>query len=144
VTGYDHTTTRYFLTATLGLSLVSGTFWLLRPVLGLEPAQVGPVNVGLHGLLVVTLLAAVHAYLNGGLVVTWGVVGLPIVSYSGYGLGYILTAGDYESAGAILAMAILGGFLGALVFGTAAFIIGAGARRTFGFVHGTVVRQTSS
>ena len=144
VTGHDHTTTRYFLTATLGLSLVGGTFWFLRPVLGLESAQIGPVNVGLHGLAVVTLLAAVHAYLNGGLVVTWSIVGLPIMSFSAYGLGLILASGNYESAGAVLAMAILGGFLGALVLGTAAFIIGAGARRTLGFVHGTVVRQTSS
>lgn len=144
VAGREHTTTRYFLAATLGLSLVGGTFWLLRPALGLESAQIGPVNVGLHGLVVVTLVAAVHAYLNDGLVVTWSIVGVPIVSYGAYGLGLILASGNYESAGAVLMMAILGGFLGGLVLGTAAFIVGAGARRTLGVVHRTVGPQSSS
>lgn len=75
-----------------------------------------------------TVLVAVQAYSNGGLVVSWvltfAAVGGVVVNYGGIGL-----TGGGPGLLELLGLAALGGAVAAAVLGTLGFGLGAGVRR---------------
>lgn len=78
-----------------------------------------------------TVLVAIQAYSNGGVVVSWlltfaGVVGL-ILNYGGIGV-----TGDGPELLQLIGLATVGGLVAAAIVGTLGFSIGTAARRITG------------
>lgn len=120
-----------------GALVAAGAFVVIAPLWFAVTSfnvDVGISGVGLFGpapALAVLLVgaAAVQAYYNDGLLVSWLVVFAPIAGFGVGLLGAGLAAGGLEIVAGAIGYSVILGAGAALVFGTSGFLIGAGGRR---------------
>jgi hypothetical protein len=74
-------------------------------------------------------IAAIQAYYNDGLLVSWVVVFAPLASVGFLSIGTGLAGGSMLSVVGIVGYSVIIGTVGALVLGTGGFLLGASGRR---------------
>ncbi|MFB6143274.1 MAG: ArsR/SmtB family transcription factor [Halorientalis sp.] len=109
--------------------VVAAVGWFAVAATGTRVPGLGPVDPALALGLVLVVAAAVQAYYNDGLLVSWFVVFGPV---AGFALGLFASGFLAGGAGVLVGAvgyAVVVGTVAALVFGTGGFLVGAGCRR---------------
>lgn len=127
--GRDRALSRRAAILTVGGSVALAVVWLgLRSFEIVIPA-VGPIGPAPAFGLALIGAAAIQAYYNDGLVISWLIVFVPIAVF-GLGIVGIGLAGEgLDRIAGIIGYPVLIGIVGALVLGTGGFVLGAGLRR---------------
>lgn len=114
---------------TMGVSVVLAVPWLVITSSGYVIPALGPIGTAPAFTIALVGAAAIQAYYNDGLLVSWLVVFAPVAVFAlgVFGVGPV-PAELEQIAGTIGYPVIIGG-VGALVLGTVGFVLGAGARR---------------
>lgn len=120
-----------------GAFVVVTAFWLIVVSLELTVPSIGPFDPAPVLTILLVGAAAIQAYYNDGLLVSWLVVFAPI---AGFGLGLIgngLAADGLHTLAGTIGYAVILGTVAAVVLGTSGFLIGAGGRRLVSWISRT-------
>lgn len=112
-----------------GLFLLSSGFWFVQGVTNLQMMQIGPFDIIRHGLILIVIFAAMTAYWNDGLLLSWTVVFASIVSIALYGVGQALILGDLTVLFGGVSLAVVAGIVGPFTLGSIGYVVGIEIRR---------------
>lgn len=127
--GRNHDLSRRVATGAAGVFVALGGVWLVGATFQLAPPAIGPLAPARDGALLLVGIAAIQAYYNDGLLVSWIVVFAPLASVGFLIAGSGFSSGSMLSLVGIIGYSVLFATLGALFLGTGGFLLGAGARR---------------
>lgn len=123
-----------FLLLTAGVVLMILGLVIARDYLGVTLTAFVPQGISIYLIPAVFVLAAIYAYYNDGVVISWVIIFTPLffafVNYIGSGIAI----GNNPTQIEWILSSASGGLLYAIILGTFAFILGAGSRRAIGFI----------
>jgi hypothetical protein len=113
----------------VGAFVALGAVWFILAAFQFTLPDLGPVDPLRDGTILLVGIAAIQAYYNDGLLVSWVVVFAPLASVGFLSIGTGLAGGSMLSVVGIVGYSVIIGTVGALVLGTGGFLLGASGRR---------------
>lgn len=115
--------------AAVGASVALAVPWVAVTSSGIVIPALGPIDPAPAFIFALVVSAAVQAYHNDGLLVSWLLVFAPVavVGLGVFGIG--LAGEDVANIAGAIGYPVILGAVAALVLGTGGFVVGAGARR---------------
>jgi DNA-binding transcriptional ArsR family regulator len=113
----------------VGAFVALGAVWFILAAFQFTLPDLGPVDPLRDGTILLVGIAAIQAYYNDGLLVSWVVVFAPLASVGFLSIGTALAGGSMLSVVGIVGYSVIIGTVGALVLGTGGFLLGASGRR---------------
>jgi DNA-binding transcriptional ArsR family regulator len=138
VTGRRRERSRQAAVATAVASIVVVGGWLAVRSAGATIPSVGPLGPGPAFVSLLVGGAAVQAYDNDGLLVSWLVVFTPVALLAFGVVGIGLAGEGIDHVVGVIAYPVVVGGVGALLLGTVGFVLGAGTRRLVAAASGSV------